>query len=936
MLLALLTVAWAQSIPLNLQPGRFVYTWPASWRPEGVSADGLAEIERDIKGRHYPFYVVLIQGEALPGTGDGMERLQVTTDALMSRWGGQGMDLSEYSVFSVAWGEDCDKPPPDRRSGTVCKYFLNTGSTFINGPAGFLPSRDHEAYTDRFLQAVSTTPQDPKGGVLAVIDAVDDMLWERTDPAKLGARAEENLHAATEYRRGLLERASEQEAARYSYQVKAAEVALARGNTDEMTRMAEEMRLNSESLAARIEQRESAARGLEVEIIHIRELIAAGLAESGEYDALLASAEEALSRRELTGIQKLSEEARKVRGELTEREVARREREKRKLQAQMGAVAVGGGGLFAGIIGLGARRRRVRLVAERYEAERERIATGLDNAAARYMSLELDDRETLAALQDTGGRTGEECRSVGAELDDIYAGIRALLSHLDHIDARVAKLGALSVAPWEAAAAALAETFTYDTGELVKDDLFGGETRVIRVDGGAFMAQLQDRFAAVIARRQRLLLASEIRFKDARSQLPHTTLDGLLARLRSLQVPARWVSDHPLYGDDDSDRTLYDRLDALRQDDPLAWLEELEALRAVEAAGVSRVDALQAALDALEEARLEAPPAHPDCVLEPADDPTHTFSRARSLEDTMRGLIAEGAVTHALEPVLQQAAAAREAWLACHSQAEEIRSAVAGLAESTQQAERLVSAAAAVLASARQDLTDTSATFSRAHIGIARLDAGDAALSSARLLVQRAEALRREHRLLDAYRTLSATSNLAGQATQEAHHARDHLRRMEEERREYQRRLGGLAAARASAAKKIQGYGGSTAGLPEHTAAALSGPQDFSVLCGQLDALEESWAERIRVARRAHEAEQRRAREAAERARQAAEQARRSAAQASRSSWQSSSSGTSFSAPRSHSFSHTSSSSSSRSHRSSGGGGSFGGRGRSSGGGGGW
>ena len=157
MLLALLSLAAAETVPLDFRANKSVYTWPAGWTPKGVSTAGLAQIQDDIAGRHYPFYVVLIQGEALPGTGDDMERLQLATDELMARWGGQGMDLSTYSVFAVAWGDDCDKPPSSRRAGTVCKYFLNTGSTFINGPADFLPSRDHEEHTQH-----SSTPSQPR------------------------------------------------------------------------------------------------------------------------------------------------------------------------------------------------------------------------------------------------------------------------------------------------------------------------------------------------------------------------------------------------------------------------------------------------------------------------------------------------------------------------------------------------------------------------------------------------------------------------------------------------------------------------------------------------------------------------------------------------------------------------------------------------------
>ena len=155
------------------------------------------------------------------------------------------------------------------------------------------------------------------------------------------------------------------------------------------------------------------------------------------------------------------------------------------------------------------------------------------------------------------------------------------------------------------ARAALTESFAYDTGELVNDDLFAGETQVLQIDGAVFMAQLAERFTALVARREKLLHASEVRFKDAASQLPHAPLDVLIGRLQAQRVPLRWIDDHPLFGDDDADQTLYDRLDSIRLDDPLAYLEALEALRAVEATGAARVDALEAMLTALKKKILE-------------------------------------------------------------------------------------------------------------------------------------------------------------------------------------------------------------------------------------------------------------------------------------------------------------------------------------------
>jgi len=192
-LLLLSLVAKAATVPIQWQEDLYVYTHPSSWRPDGVSVRSLGTLEATAHALHTPVYVVLIQGETLPGSGDGQRRLQQTTDQLMQDWGAQGLDLSSYSVFSVAWSQDCHLPPARRSPGTVCEYFLNTGSDHIHGPAHFLPSRDHAPITNEFRKRVATTPQDPIGGIQSVMKAVDARIWAYVDPVKVRARAEAEL-----------------------------------------------------------------------------------------------------------------------------------------------------------------------------------------------------------------------------------------------------------------------------------------------------------------------------------------------------------------------------------------------------------------------------------------------------------------------------------------------------------------------------------------------------------------------------------------------------------------------------------------------------------------------------------------------------------------------------------------------------------------------
>ena len=78
----MLTAAAAQTVHVDFDASRHVYTWPEGWMPKGVGAAQLDALQETAVGLHYPFYVVYIRGEDLPGTGDGLERLQEAAKVL--------------------------------------------------------------------------------------------------------------------------------------------------------------------------------------------------------------------------------------------------------------------------------------------------------------------------------------------------------------------------------------------------------------------------------------------------------------------------------------------------------------------------------------------------------------------------------------------------------------------------------------------------------------------------------------------------------------------------------------------------------------------------------------------------------------------------------------------------------------------------------------
>jgi hypothetical protein len=914
-----LAQAKREDIPLAWKEGTALYRYPGNWLPKGFPPSGVQGIEAAADSLHYPFYVILIR--ELPGSGDGLTRLQDTTDSLMAKWGSQGMDLSKYSVFSVAWSDGCDRPPDARSSESVCKYFLNTGSYFINGPAAFLPSRDHPAYTKLFVDTVITTPQDPYNGILKVMNAVDTMLWDKTDPAKLLMAAEKAVTDAIALRQSLLKQATPAEQASYALSDSLLLLPL-RKNLDELYQLGQQLQEENQQLQQAIHARLQAIEEAERTKNQLLDALASDARylppDISPYTKLAAEAKNILERKDEAEIAALNP---RLDTALTELKGKIAENYRAHYQKQFWRLLAGGVVAGMGLVGLTLflwRRAKAKAAQAQYQAERDGLAQALDNAAARYTSLELDNRESLAVLEGAQGRTEAERSSVTEELDSIYAGIRALEAHLDGCDQRVAR--ARTAEQIGLFHAALFQPFSYNTNELQKDDLFGGETHIIQIDPKPFMEELQNRFTAMVARRDRLVQAAEIRFSPARELFPHTVLDSLFAALASLKLSESWVSDHPLFGDDASDLALYQELDALRSQDPLAYQEQLEALKSQESAILQRVELLQKTIGALAKARLDTPPVFPPCVLKTEDDPVWSFRSARTLEEKARGVLAAEAVAHNLDRALEAVSAATSSYLKAREQAAMIQQAVETLDAAKAALGSRLEQTEASLQHARNAVEEAKQVHAQATLGLEQLSAAEGFLTSARQEEARVRGLVGANRILDARRVIEKAGGLVGEADKAIQGVEAFLRQLEDDRKQFASRSAGLEADQQRLQEQLRSYGGGS--LESFIIPAMVGALDYRLLNQHLDTHYTGWNQQVRLAKAAYEERQRQEREEAERRRRAAEAARRAAAQSRHSSWKSSSSSSSFGSSRS-------------SFRSSGGGGSSGSR-RSSGGGGGW
>ena len=906
--------AFAAPLPVAWESGVHIYTHPEDWRPNGVGDRQLAELETTAQAMHTPIYVVLIRGESLPGTGDGQQRLQAATDALMVDWGEQGLDLSRYSVFTVAWGADCDQPPARRAPGTVCEYFLNTGSDYIHGPAHFLPSRDHAPITNEFRSRVARSPQDPAGGIRNVIQAADQRIWPYIDPVQVRKRAEQALQASMDRARVTLDHLSKAERASLVAVLDSAAEVQKRDVADELHQMARTLDEAHQQALNHAEKRKHARYEAKRALKRLDALLMAGhdLPADIQKAALEATrdAEDRIDKGDsIAAFEGVLAELETVLA-ATERavEVVRTEELAASRRRTLGA-AGGTGAVSLGIAMLGFRRRRRNDTLDRFQQACSARTRQLEHAMARYTELELSDRDDLAALDDAKGITAYERDDVRTELDAIYAGIKALESALQRARTFGDQAGALDVAALERAITAINAPFDYDTGQLANDQLFTGRTRSIHIHPPAFMQELQDRFAAAVSRRDRLREAAALRFTPGVALLPHADFDDLEAAAERAGVPVAWLSDHPLYGDDDSDQDVWAELDAHRATDPLQTLNRLDTHRSTHASGAARVGRLQAALQAVAQAQTPEPPAHPPTVMDRTDDPAATWTRARTLHQRATSLLEMGDASADADALVARLTAVARTYADAKAKARALSEAVRTVDSRTRDARSRCDRLTRDLA-ARGSAIDRAA---HTHVGATQaetwLTGGRRALGEALRLLATARAHIDNRRHLDALRTTETASERLDSIGDDLQAIDEHLESLEALRRRYERARSQMRSHRRTAERKIADYGEAAYLEDLPSDATRGGATDFAHELAKLRRIQEQWTRSVRRARSAHN----------DRLAKAAAAVVRASRSSSSSSWSSSSGGGS-------SFGSSS---------SSGGGSSFGSSG-SSGGGGGW
>jgi hypothetical protein len=420
-----------------------------------------------------------------------------------------------------------------------------------------------------------------------------------------------------------------------------------------------------------------------------------------------------------------------------DREVDRRlgSRSRARL-ARNGAAGAGGLGLLGaavfGAVGRGRRARRA------FEAAIAHWRRAIEQAEQRWAELGLDVelRDQVVALKLRGPATRALVDDVTARLDRIRVGLDAMRRRVDEV-AQGARGGPLAVAAWRAAISALNAPFEHDTG--AGTGLFEPERRTVQITPAQFEADLDAEWRAARAGWDRVVDAVAASMRTARDDLPADDLERMRAALAGAGLPVGWVGEHPLAADPDG---TWDRLDGLRREDPVAYLDAIEAAIAADDVLEQQVAALIGGREAAIAARAEADQVDVsglDTVTAGDDDPERLRADVDAqLEALAHALATPGdadavaalavAATEAGERLGQLRRAIAEAVRDGARRVEEARSEVAALDEAVRGArgrlhDALAHHAPATVAGAAAELAEADEDQLQAHRALAEAEA---------------------------------------------------------------------------------------------------------------------------------------------------------------------------------------------------------------------
>lgn len=491
------------------------------------------------------------------------------------------------------------------------------------------------------------------------------------------------------------------------------------------------------------------------------------------------------------------------------------------------------------------------------------------NAQGNFMNF-FSERDDLVVMKHVTGKTKTLFDQVTAEVDSIYSAIRAMELHVLHCKALAGKATFFTFAPLRKALLDLDGEFNFDTGVLNKADLFGSETKVIKVTPTTFSKDLQRRYAATIDSWKRLKAAAAIRLTAAETAFPSTNLDEMFQVADQHKIPRRWLQDHPLFGDDASDQALYASLNSGKNEDPLTYLEKIEELKVKEAVISNRLNRLVSAVKLVTSSRFETSPMTFGSVVEAQDNPQVTFNEARLEDDKFTGRLAS---RDKVEDIEEQARDVANLYRKAREQEATLKAAVESVNHQIARVEAQQNKTIETRAVAMNENGRGMKLYTNCNASNFIMD-GDKYIEAANRALGKARERLSENRHLNARRNADEVVELLSKATREFDQAVKHVKALDEQRQEFKQKLDGMSSRRATVLENIKKHEGKTDSVPDFVRPTLRGEtEDYRRLLEELEHQEAVWAAAELSAKRAYEAAELARQEALAAAQRAADEA---------------------------------------------------------------
>lgn len=811
LLLAFAGLACAGPLPApRIVPGQFIYTIPAHFSPPMIGTHGLQEIQRQARGLHYPFYVVVIKD--LPGSTD--EDAAAAINGLAEDWSAQAhYDVGHSTIFLL--------------SSNPRKYRMLAGATW-KSKLGL--ERDALlSFLERFTEAVQGTPKDPKTGIINLMHAFDAHIYDSIDPARVAARQQAERLAAQQQR---LHNARARKAAQQA--AKQQRLHNARLQLDEeidrtdtlLATPAETLPTNLQTERNTLAAARRVRQGTDVPKI---EASTAALRDiNSMLDALAAQHTEQV-----------------------------RQEDERRMAAEMrqGAKVAGIVLLFGVVLLLCTLRVRTYLRRRDHfqQMVREWVAT-IACTKKNYLRF-YEERCNTSIPPGLIGDTPQLLADIMTETNEVYAIIMALENHLVDCNSLAKHASVLSIAPLKTAQTKLESAFEFDLAQLQPTELFTPPQEAIKVQPAATVTGLEERFAAAQAKWETFKCALTDCATPAEQLFSQQQLDAMLAEADQHGVPRRWLADHPLFGDDAADRQLYTKVNEQRQEDPVHYELQLQALRKAEVEITERLSRLIAAKSLVESAHLPALPQYGTTVLAAPDDPQVTFTNARGEEQRFMEWLASKDAVAEMETQAQTVA---ELYKRCTAQAEVVRNAIAKVATTIQHAAEIERRATQGGQHAETRFAQARQEYLHIESVATALQRGQQALSAGHGLLQNAQTLLGAQRHLEAFTDAGNATTTLEQAVNAFTLCEQQVDELDEQKLAYTHKLATMQELYDDAERDLRRYGHSVQlpNLPmiEH----FHTPLDYGLLLQQLSEIQETIHAAVRHAASEYEDEQRR------------------------------------------------------------------------------